>query len=46
MKKIIINKTGGAVSHCIRATYYKVSIANFLHKEGNAASGVMEIREL
>lgn len=30
-------------SRCIRANYYKMSMANLIHKDGRAATFVMEI---
>ena len=41
MKEIkFINTVGGGTT--IKANYWKVSIANFVHKEGRRATGVIE----
>lgn len=45
MKKVI-NPSGGGTSRCLRTTYYKVSLANFLHDDGRAVSGIIEIERL
>ena len=41
MKEIkFINTVGGGTT--IKANYWKVSIANFVHKDGRRATGVIE----
>lgn len=39
------NTASQGVSRCIKANYYKMSLANFLHDDGRAATGVIEIIE-
>ncbi len=36
------NTCGGGHARCIRSSYYKVSLANFIHTDGRAATCVME----
>lgn len=42
--RIVFNTRGG-VSQCIKATYHKTSLANFLHTDGRRTCGVMEINQ-
>lgn len=44
--KQVINPNRGGVSRCLRTTYFKVSLANYLHDDGRAASGIIEIERL
>lgn len=43
--KVVINKCIGGVSATIRTTYYKVSLANFLHQDGRQANAVLIIKK-
>lgn len=46
MRKVI-NQTGGG-SLCVKTNYYKMSLANFIHKGGDSmlANAVIEINEI
>lgn len=46
MKRVINPNRGGGVSRCLRTTYFKVSLANYLHDDGRAASALIEIENL
>lgn len=39
------NTTADGLCVCLRTTYYKVSVANFIHDDGRAVTGVAEICE-
>lgn len=41
-KFVLHNECGGGIARCIKANYWKVSLANFLAKNGHAASFVIE----
>lgn len=40
-----INTTADGCSMCLKTTYYKVSLANFLHNDGRAVTGVIKVYE-
>lgn len=40
-----INTTADGCAMCLRTTYFKVSVANFLHTDGRAVTGVMNVYE-
>lgn len=46
MKKILINPDVGGHSRCILSSYYKVSLANFIRKQGAAASAFLIIKKV
>ena len=41
--QIPINTSGGGTARCIKANYWKMSLANFIHQDGLVATGVIEI---
>ena len=36
----------GRTARTLRASYYKTSIANFVHSDGHGATGIIVIKEL
>lgn len=40
-----LNTTSEGVCSCLRTTYWKVSLANFLHSDGRAVTGVEVVYE-
>lgn len=36
-----LNTTSEGICACLRTSYFKVSVANFVHQDGRAATGVM-----
>lgn len=41
--QIPINTSSGGAARCIKANYWKMSLANFIHDDGMIATGVIEI---
>lgn len=41
--QIPINTSRGGAARCIKANYWKMSLANFIHDDGMIATGVIEI---
>lgn len=40
-----INPAGGGTARTIKANYWKVSLSNFVHKDGMGATAVMRVYE-
>lgn len=40
-----VNTTAEGCCMCLKTTYHKVSVANFIHNDGRSVTGVMVIYE-
>ena len=40
-KVILLNPSRGGTARYLKTTYYKVSLANLIHKDGQGVTGVM-----
>ena len=45
-RKLLINSDVEGMSRTIRSSYYKTSLANYIHNDGRAANAVLIIKEI
>jgi len=46
MRKLLINPDSVGQSRCIRTSYYKASLANYIRTVGGAANAVLIVKKL